>query len=172
MTSYKLVNKFWPLYGLCFYFTPHSYRFQILRELLPHNDQKRDKATFLLEVRFQQVSCFIEVIFRSWLTHDSFVPSFLMQVIEYIRFLQEKVQKYEATFPEWNQENAKMLPWVIASFSKAAMLATAVRKGTVNSWLCLNVVLHFCSQICIFDHSGKMHRQVCVAKNAFALLNR
>lgn len=56
-------------------------RFQILRELLPHSDQKRDKATFLLEV------------------------------IEYIRFLQEKVQKYEATFPEWNQENAKMLPW-------------------------------------------------------------
>jgi len=43
------------------------------------------------------------------------------------------VQKYEATFPEWNQENAKMLPWVIASFSKVAMLATAVRKGTVNS---------------------------------------
>jgi hypothetical protein len=34
-----------------------------------------------------------------------------MQVIEYIRFLQEKVQKYEATFPEWNQENAKLLPW-------------------------------------------------------------
>ncbi|KAL6656186.1 hypothetical protein ACP70R_007012 [Stipagrostis hirtigluma subsp. patula] len=56
-------------------------RFQILRELLPHNDQKRDKATFLLEV------------------------------IEYIRFLQEKVQKYEASFPEWNQENAKILPW-------------------------------------------------------------
>jgi hypothetical protein len=25
-------------------------RFQILRELLPHSDQKRDKATFLLEV--------------------------------------------------------------------------------------------------------------------------
>ncbi|ONM22428.1 Transcription factor BIM3 [Zea mays] len=56
-------------------------RFQILRELLPHNDQKRDKATFLLEV------------------------------IEYIRFLQEKAQKYEATFPEWNQENPTMLPW-------------------------------------------------------------
>ncbi|KAL5201314.1 hypothetical protein ABZP36_035668 [Zizania latifolia] len=56
-------------------------RFQILRELLPHTDQKRDKATFLLEV------------------------------IEYIRFLQEKVQKYEASFPEWNQENAKILPW-------------------------------------------------------------
>lgn len=56
-----------------------------------------------------------------------------MQVIEYIRFLQEKVQKYESTFPEWNQENAKMLPWVIASFSKAAMLATAVREGTVSS---------------------------------------
>ncbi|XP_062193730.1 transcription factor BIM2-like isoform X8 [Phragmites australis] len=56
-------------------------RFQILRDLLPHSDQKRDKATFLLEV------------------------------IEYIRFLQEKEQKYEASFPEWNQENAKILPW-------------------------------------------------------------
>ncbi|XP_040383389.1 transcription factor BIM2 isoform X2 [Oryza brachyantha] len=56
-------------------------RFQILRELLPHSDQKRDKATFLLEV------------------------------IEYIRFLQEKVQKYETSAPEWNQENAKILPW-------------------------------------------------------------
>ncbi|KAM0866098.1 hypothetical protein ACQ4PT_042824 [Festuca glaucescens] len=56
-------------------------RFQILRDLLPHTDQKRDKATFLLEV------------------------------IEYIRFLQEKEQKYEASFPEWNEENAKLLPW-------------------------------------------------------------
>uniref|UniRef100_A0A0D9X961 BHLH domain-containing protein n=1 Tax=Leersia perrieri TaxID=77586 RepID=A0A0D9X961_9ORYZ len=56
-------------------------RFQLLRELLPHNDQKRDKASFLLEV------------------------------IEYIRFLREKVQKYEVSYPEWNQENAKIVPW-------------------------------------------------------------
>uniref|UniRef100_A0ACD5Y1E4 Uncharacterized protein n=1 Tax=Avena sativa TaxID=4498 RepID=A0ACD5Y1E4_AVESA len=56
-------------------------RFQLLRDILPHNDQKRDKASFLLEV------------------------------IEYIRFLQEKVQKYEVSYPEWNQENAKMVPW-------------------------------------------------------------
>ncbi|CAM0911472.1 unnamed protein product [Alopecurus aequalis] len=56
-------------------------RFQLLREILPHNDQKRDKASFLLEV------------------------------IEYIRFLQEKVHKYEVSYPEWNQENAKMVPW-------------------------------------------------------------
>ncbi|GJM98518.1 hypothetical protein PR202_ga15541 [Eleusine coracana subsp. coracana] len=34
-----------------------------------------------------------------------------VRVIEYIRFLQEKVTKYEATFPEWNQENAKIIPW-------------------------------------------------------------
>jgi hypothetical protein len=47
--------------------------------------------------------------------------------------LQEKVTKYEATLPEWNQENAKMLPWVIASCSKAAVLVNVVRKGTVNS---------------------------------------
>ncbi|XP_062191921.1 transcription factor BIM2-like isoform X2 [Phragmites australis] len=56
-------------------------RFQILREVLPQNDQKRDKASFLLEV------------------------------IEYIRFLQEKVQKYEVSHQEWNQENAKIVPW-------------------------------------------------------------
>ncbi|CAL5005611.1 unnamed protein product [Urochloa decumbens] len=56
-------------------------RFQILREILPQNDQKRDKASFLLEV------------------------------IEYIRFLQEKVQKYEVSHPECNQENAKIMPW-------------------------------------------------------------
>ncbi|XP_047059859.1 transcription factor BIM1-like [Lolium rigidum] len=56
-------------------------RFQLLREILPHNDQKRDKASFLLEV------------------------------IEYIRFLQEKVQKYEVSYPEWNPENANVVPW-------------------------------------------------------------
>ncbi|XP_074578539.1 transcription factor BIM2-like [Curcuma longa] len=56
-------------------------RFQILRELIPHSDQKRDKASFLLEV------------------------------IEYIRFLQEKAQKYESSFPGWNQENQKLIPW-------------------------------------------------------------
>ncbi|CAD5189195.1 unnamed protein product [Musa acuminata subsp. malaccensis] len=57
-------------------------RFQILRELIPHSDQKRDKASFLLEV------------------------------IEYIQFLQEKVQKYESSYPGWNQDNAKLMPWV------------------------------------------------------------
>ncbi|XP_058112460.1 transcription factor BIM2-like [Magnolia sinica] len=56
-------------------------RFQILRELIPHSDQKRDKASFLLEV------------------------------IEYIHFLQEKVQKYEAAFPGWNQDSMKFIPW-------------------------------------------------------------
>ncbi|THU57704.1 hypothetical protein C4D60_Mb03t06310 [Musa balbisiana] len=55
---------------------------QILRELVPHNDQKKDKASFLLEV------------------------------IEYIRFLQKKVQKYESACPEWNQKNSKLMPWI------------------------------------------------------------
>ncbi|MCL7050568.1 hypothetical protein MKW94_013198 [Papaver nudicaule] len=56
-------------------------RFQILRDLIPQNDQKRDKASFLLEV------------------------------IEYVQFLQEKVQKYEGTYQGWNQEPAKLRPW-------------------------------------------------------------
>ncbi|KAL3512402.1 hypothetical protein ACH5RR_025119 [Cinchona calisaya] len=54
-------------------------RFQKLREIIPHGDQKRDKASFLLEV------------------------------IEYIQFLQEKVQKHE--YPGWNQEPSKLMPW-------------------------------------------------------------
>ncbi|XP_039125548.1 transcription factor BIM2 isoform X3 [Dioscorea cayenensis subsp. rotundata] len=57
-------------------------RFQILRDLIPHSDQKRDKASFLLEV------------------------------IEYIHYLQEKAQKYESIQPGWIQENEKLVPWV------------------------------------------------------------
>ncbi|KAJ6340110.1 hypothetical protein OIU77_007957 [Salix suchowensis] len=56
-------------------------RFQTLRELIPHGDQKRDKASFLLEV------------------------------IEYVQFLQEKVQKYEGSYQGWNHDLAKLGPW-------------------------------------------------------------
>ncbi|XP_011002240.1 PREDICTED: transcription factor BIM1-like isoform X2 [Populus euphratica] len=56
-------------------------RFQMLRELIPRGDQKKDKASFLLEV------------------------------IEYIQFLQEKVQKYEASYQGWNHETTKLVPW-------------------------------------------------------------
>ncbi|KAL9226489.1 hypothetical protein vseg_002296 [Gypsophila vaccaria] len=57
-------------------------RFQLLKELIPPNDQKRDKASLLLEV------------------------------IEYIRFLQEKLQVYEGSYQqECAQEPTKALPW-------------------------------------------------------------
>ncbi|TKY65022.1 Transcription factor BIM2 [Spatholobus suberectus] len=56
-------------------------RFQVLRDLIPQNDQKRDKASFLLEV------------------------------IEYIQFLQEKLQIYEQSYEGWNQEPTKLIPW-------------------------------------------------------------
>ncbi|KAG0463360.1 hypothetical protein HPP92_019429 [Vanilla planifolia] len=56
-------------------------RFQILRALLPNSDQKRDRASFLLEV------------------------------IEYIQFLQEKVQKYESFYPRWSDENSNLTSW-------------------------------------------------------------
>ncbi|XP_059645738.1 transcription factor BIM1 isoform X2 [Cornus florida] len=56
-------------------------RFQMLREIIPHSDQKRDKASFLLEV------------------------------IEYIQFLQEKVHKYEGSYQEWDHYPAKLMPW-------------------------------------------------------------
>lgn len=57
-------------------------RFQKLREIIPHGDQKRDKASFLLEV------------------------------IEYIQCLQERVQKHEDAYQGWSQESSKILPWI------------------------------------------------------------
>ncbi|KAL2559148.1 transcription factor BIM2-like [Forsythia ovata] len=56
-------------------------RFQILRELIPHSDQKRDTASFLLEV------------------------------IQYVQFLQEKLHKYDGSYQSWNLEPTKLMPW-------------------------------------------------------------
>ncbi len=56
-------------------------RFQILRDLIPNSDQKRDTASFLLEV------------------------------IEYVQYLQEKVQKYEGSYQGWSPEPSKLMPW-------------------------------------------------------------
>uniref|UniRef100_A0A5B7B426 Putative transcription factor BIM2 n=1 Tax=Davidia involucrata TaxID=16924 RepID=A0A5B7B426_DAVIN len=56
-------------------------RFQILRDLIPQNDQKRDKASFLLEV------------------------------IQYIQFLHEKLHMYEGSYQGWSQEPSKLVPW-------------------------------------------------------------
>ncbi|KAF8039186.1 hypothetical protein BT93_B1670 [Corymbia citriodora subsp. variegata] len=56
-------------------------RFQILRDLIPHSEQKRDTASFLLEV------------------------------IDYVRYLQEKLHKYEDSYQGWNSEPTKLMPW-------------------------------------------------------------
>ncbi|KAM0958480.1 hypothetical protein ACFX13_024173 [Malus domestica] len=56
-------------------------RFQMLRDIIPQNDQKRDKASLLLEV------------------------------IEYIQFLQEKVNLHEGSYQGWSPEPTKLVPW-------------------------------------------------------------
>ncbi|KAL8474791.1 hypothetical protein ACS0TY_031286 [Phlomoides rotata] len=56
-------------------------RFQKLREIIPNSEQKRDKASFLLEV------------------------------IDYIQFLQEKVNRFENSNSVWNHEPSKMTQW-------------------------------------------------------------
>ncbi|XP_011078688.1 transcription factor BIM1 isoform X2 [Sesamum indicum] len=56
-------------------------RFQKLREIIPNSDQKRDKASFLLEV------------------------------IDYIQFLQDKVSRYENSYNAWNHDPSKMMQW-------------------------------------------------------------
>ncbi|KVH99303.1 Myc-type, basic helix-loop-helix (bHLH) domain-containing protein, partial [Cynara cardunculus var. scolymus] len=53
-------------------------KFSMLRGIIPHGDQKRDKASFLLEV------------------------------IEYIQFLQEKVHKYEDSYQGWTNKPPNM----------------------------------------------------------------
>lgn len=56
-------------------------RFQTLRNLIPENDQKRDRASFLLEVT------------------------------QYIQFLHDKIQMYEGTYQGWSAEPSKLMPW-------------------------------------------------------------
>ncbi|GMJ04587.1 BES1-interacting Myc-like protein 2 [Hibiscus trionum] len=56
-------------------------RFQRLRDLIPNTDQKRDTASFLLEV------------------------------IEYVQYLQEKVKKHEDSYQGWSSEPTKLMPW-------------------------------------------------------------
>jgi hypothetical protein len=36
-----------------------------------------------------------------------------LQVIEYVKFLQEKVQKFESANPERNHKDSKSMPWVL-----------------------------------------------------------
>ncbi|KAK4362325.1 hypothetical protein RND71_017566 [Anisodus tanguticus] len=75
-------------------------RFQMLRGIIPNSDQKRDKASFLLEV------------------------------IEYIHFLQEKVHKYEESYQCWDSEPLKL------PLSKCHRTAQGVRnhpQGTINA---------------------------------------
>lgn len=48
----------------------------------------------------------------------------ILQVIEYIQFLQEKVQKYEGSYIGWNQEATRLMPWVnsYTSLSKSIVV--------------------------------------------------
>ncbi|MQL97609.1 hypothetical protein Taro_030304 [Colocasia esculenta] len=38
----------------------------------------------------------------------------LPQAIEYVQFLQEKVLKYESSYPGWNHDNTKLIPWKLS----------------------------------------------------------
>lgn len=49
------------------------------------------------------------------------------QVIDYIQFLQEKVQKFEGSYPGWNQEPSKLIPWVIPKFITISSMLFALK---------------------------------------------
>ncbi|KAG0475159.1 hypothetical protein HPP92_014845 [Vanilla planifolia] len=75
-------------------------RLEILKRLLPNGDQKRDKASFLLEV------------------------------IDYIQILQEKVHKYESIYPGWGDESNKFMPWVKVYFRSSWKNARSSHPGS------------------------------------------
>ncbi|GER43825.1 basic helix-loop-helix (bHLH) DNA-bindingsuperfamily protein [Striga asiatica] len=75
-------------------------RFSVLRELIPHSDQKRDTASFLLEV------------------------------IEYVQFLQEKVHRYEGSYQPWSTEPAKLMPWRNSHWRNFAGQLHTVKDGS------------------------------------------
>ncbi|XP_016547005.1 transcription factor BIM2 isoform X2 [Capsicum annuum] len=77
-------------------------RFQTLRNLIPHTDQKRDTASFLSEV------------------------------IQYVQYLQETVQKYEGSYQPWNSEPTKLMPWRNSHWRAHSFPATpqALRNST------------------------------------------
>ncbi|TYH91403.1 hypothetical protein ES332_A13G113100v1 [Gossypium tomentosum] len=77
-------------------------RFQRLRDLIPNTDQKRDTASFLLEV------------------------------IEYVQYLQEKVQKYEDSYQGWSSEPAKLMPWRNSHWHVQSLVGhpQAIKKGS------------------------------------------
>ncbi|XP_055809854.1 transcription factor BIM2-like isoform X2 [Solanum dulcamara] len=77
-------------------------RFQMLRNLIPHTDQKRDTASFLFEV------------------------------IQYIQYLQETVQKYEGSYQPWSSEPTKLMPWRNSQWHAQSFPANtqALKNGT------------------------------------------
>lgn len=77
-------------------------RFQILRDLLPPSDQKRDKASFLLEV------------------------------IEYVQFLHERLHKYEDQHGG-KQEPSKLAPWRYSYWTSEGMVENSrlMKNGSV-----------------------------------------
>lgn len=85
----------------------------MLRGLIPHSDQKRDKASFLLEVHLLLIPFIFSMLY--FIVYNV-LCKFFLQVVEYIQFLQEKVQKYEGSYQEWNHEMAKLVPLVITCF--------------------------------------------------------
>ncbi|KAL6518242.1 hypothetical protein OROMI_033943 [Orobanche minor] len=78
-------------------------RFQKLREIIPNSDQKRDKASFLLEV------------------------------INYIQFLQEKVNRYESSYNVWNHEPSEMMQWKNSQIAEGFSDHTQTPGGNTNS---------------------------------------
>ncbi|XP_022891199.1 transcription factor BIM2-like isoform X2 [Olea europaea var. sylvestris] len=83
-------------------------RFQILRELIPHCDQKRDTASVLLEV------------------------------IQYVQFLQEKLQKYEGPYQSLNLEPTKLMPWRNSHWHVHSHVgqAQAMKNGSGSTFPC------------------------------------
>lgn len=65
-----------------------------------------------------------------------------MQVIEYVQFLQEKVQKYEGSYQGWSPEPTKLMPWVkfliLASVHCFKTKSFRIQEFIANNFICYN----------------------------------
>ena len=107
----------------------------------------------------------------------------LLQVIEYIQFLQEKVHKYEGSYQGWSHEPAKLMPWVnfilplcsLCNLQKSTLIWFLTSYYVFNDLFCVCIIqmdlvrwkfLHF--KECLFY----MHIMIIYLENKYLNLSQ
>lgn len=71
-----------------------------------------------------------------WLLHQLTKYEFSLQVIDYVKYLQEKVEKYEGRYPGRSSEPPKLMPLVDILFFSFC-ISKLLRSGLDDDLICL-----------------------------------